>query len=185
MYKKDKIHKGGKFVASGSYGCVYTPNIPCTGYNRDNKYISKIIRNDKDIIYEEFGKLMDFNFNIMDPTQKYILYPLELCNIEDIDEKNDNYLKDCKIINKASFNLKDEQLKTVYLKMLNFQNKNIIAPNGGEDLLKLFNIDFEQFCNIFISISIGIYILNRNGISHSDLKLGNAVIDNDLIKLIN
>ena len=61
-------------------------------YN-NNKYISKIIRNDKDIIYEEFGKLMDFNFNIMDPTQKYILYPLELCNIEDIDEKNDNYLK--------------------------------------------------------------------------------------------
>ena len=48
-----------KLLAQGSYGCVYYPGYMCNGKKKENKYVSKLARNDKSTQVEyDIGKLV-------------------------------------------------------------------------------------------------------------------------------
>lgn len=171
---------GGKLIGEGSYGCVYSPNLVCTKYPRNDNYVSKLI-NKKDI-YSEFSIVNNFKLNVIDPLQKYLLYPLDNCNISDIDFKNDNGFVGCNLVKKPLDNLKN---KNTYLDTINMNYTNIIMVKGGEPLNSIEINNIESLLPILIRISLAIYLLNINNICHRDLKLENILInDKDITRII-
>ena len=114
---KDEQH-GGKLIGRGAYGCVFRPNIACEDgdiTNSDNKYISKIVTYDD--VDGEYNKFKQYDLKKIDPSQKYIIYPIEMCDItEDI---TDESIYDCNMVtdNVADFSktktTSKEEVKTV------------------------------------------------------------------------
>ena len=85
-----KAMKGGKLVAEGGYGCIFTPGINCDGsIMKSKKYASKIQRYDSSAKNEiEIGKILQELNGFEDhfsPVLKHC--SIDVANIKD-DEKN-------------------------------------------------------------------------------------------------
>jgi hypothetical protein len=113
--KKSKSLIGGKYLGSGTYGCVVTPPLPCnsshlpkhTFKNRNNKtkvkhsnnrnnknnrnnrkYVSKIIKQSNDDTYHEINisKLI----KKIDPEQHYFITYESVCKIKKVPNNRKN-----------------------------------------------------------------------------------------------
>lgn len=180
--------QGGKFIASGTYGCVYAPNLPGkTVSERNSKYISKVIA-EKDLA-NEVEEIKHLKLEVMDPSSQYFIYPTLVDTIGSFSAEEDNNFKDC-------FFLKDQMqtYQTMGLtpeqiaEKLSTQYKNIIQSNGGKDLhsylypmfAKRNALKTDQVRTIlmrFWNVFKGLTLLAANRITHRDLKLANITSD--------
>ena len=97
MYKTKKNLIGGKYLGSGSYGCVVTPPLPCksshlskkTFKNTNNrKYVSKIIKYSDDDTYHEIN--ISKRIKQIDPEQHYFITYESVCKITKVPSKRNN-----------------------------------------------------------------------------------------------
>jgi serine/threonine protein kinase len=170
---KERIVMGGKMVASGSYGCVYHPPIPCSNLpvNRQpsTKYISKVFKqeaeaNDELKRIEPLAKL--------DPKQDYFIYPVIKCmaNATDI-EKNDgsSTTKQCDFV----------------LPKTGSQYPQLVSLNGGSEIYNYLAdkykngspIRYIPYLQLMAKIAKAILVLNEGGYIHQDIKPNNIMID--------
>tara|TARA_Y100000780_G_scaffold232460_2_gene264210 strand:+ start:268 stop:1743 length:1476 start_codon:yes stop_codon:yes gene_type:complete len=85
-------HKGGKYIASGTYGCVYAPAIKCKGESTRRDGASKLMKKSEALKEITEQKKVD----LIDPEFKYHLKPPHMCDIGEFDKETDNLLRDCK-----------------------------------------------------------------------------------------
>ncbi len=160
--------RGGKFIAEGSYGCVYgNPPLMCNNKRLSNEYIVKVMG--KDNAYEELA-----DGNIMrriDPKNEFSIYPVDVCKITKVDEKNDNCLRDCAL---------GDVSRRVRACVINKKRPihGLIMKNGGYDLdlskkKSVVNSIFNRHTNYLIkpmyNIIRGIHKMNKTHV-HLDMK---------------
>lgn len=177
---------GGKYIAEGSYGCIYRPSIPSSKYPRDQNLVSKIINRDN--LKEEYSNIVQLKLDKLDPSNKYLIFPKEIDNIQDIDEINDNLLEDCDLIDKSDIP-NDTSIDEIQNSLSKLNNKyvNLIIDNGGDslDILRTYNTyesistKFMDYLNLFKAV----LLLKSNGIIHRDIKPSNITTE-PIMKLI-
>lgn len=146
--------RGGRYIASGTYGCGYRPAIRCKGEaNRIQGAISKVM--DRVHAEEEFAVYS--LLQPVDPQQLFFLYPLRMCELGRL-ELPENSLVPCKA---AKRNLTLLQYMDGGTNLHQFTLEARDAVPFFQDLVHLFG---------------GLYILDQNGIVHGDVKLENAVV---------
>ncbi len=169
---------GGKIIARGTYGCVYSPALVC----KDNKerrpgYISKLMeKDDADIELKEIKEIEK-----IDPTHIFHLPPPIYCSeLEKPDIIHDNLFTDCDFYSQSIHN-KFTALDYVdggtslrlFLNKYKLSNKQkvISMKKRGKIFLKLF-FDME---NLFF----GLQQLYKNNYLHNDIKSDNIVVKKD------
>lgn len=174
------IIKGGKFLASGSYGAVFKPPITCKkdktrvifGENNSKQkdaYVGKVFLDDNDFRDE------NFIMGIVNKKFKSFAIPMKYaCEIEKptkTDLKLDNRQS-----NKRDILAVDEGMN------------QIVYPNGGDDLHTLFDkcrsltlaTRIKWAVKIFKSfkpIIEGLILMKKEGIIHNDIKPANIVFN--------
>lgn len=204
-----KSQHGGKYIGEGTYGCIFRPNLPCKGFPRNEKYVSKIIANNPNTIADEFDNInKNFNITGFDPDSKYFIVPIHNCAIEDLSEsdmevsdeilRSNPYDKGCTSKHLAS-DVKDMIIhaernkndKTPILEKLNLSKTQIILPYGGKEVSRLRGQNspdskplIESIWKQHLNLIKGIVLLNQNNIYHRDIKSQNIVQDGDAMKFI-
>lgn len=156
-------HKGGAYVGEGTYGCGYIPALRCEGEaERAPGMFSKLMDEDEAEAEYTIGQTW---FKPVDPSQKYFLYPLKKCPINQAVLPNpENNINSCQ----DKFNSLDESL------ILQF-------ANGGSDIteLPLTAEDYMPYFAAFKNLFDGLLKLHDADIAHMDIKAANIVGQKD------
>jgi serine/threonine protein kinase len=162
--------KGGTFLGEGTYGCTFSPAIPCqvesvmddlSRPRKINKKLTKVYSTQSDLQSEwKYAKIL----KQVDPKQEYFIYPRERCEIQrKIIEKQPN-ANQCNLIKqspKSSF----PALQMMY---------------GGmtfEQYVRTKQPTVLDFLRIARHILKGIRKLHQFGWLHQDLKLDNILVN--------
>lgn len=181
MYDK----KGGAYVAAGTYGCVYAPNVPSPKFARSSQYISKVIKAHHE--KAELKEVQRLRLPQIDPRSDYLIYPIASERFSEVGtEENDFtecFLLDNEIdrLRKRGFN------KAQILNYLSQKYKNLIQSNGGpslsvllDDLLNRNSITHADVSKMLVgywNLFQGLVLLYSNGICHRDIKNDNMTTE--------
>ena len=183
--------KGGRLLGKGSYGCVFNIEFPCRGKTRNvsqkNRYISKVFFHTKAVkeatLEFSLNKLV---YKIKGNSRWCVLWK-RICRPHSYSEiyKIDKQIKEC--------------LKTSKLTPDEFNERSamLIGKYGGKSLENVFSVKMkninnkETFLKLFLNIMKrmlslfeGIKSLKSSGLTHSDIKRGNIVLDGKRLKMI-
>ena len=152
--------KGGKAIASGSYGCVFKPALLCKGDSeRKTDYITKVLYHSyADLELKEMEMVKEVLKDIPDGDKYFLVNNITKCQLNEIDSDElkgrQNKCSDAfaKSLTDREFNLKI--------------NKGLITginiPYGGKDLLETIGSNLTN--KTFMNINKGIINLIKNGI---------------------
>lgn len=176
---------GGSAIASGGFGCVFSPSIKCknkkTLKNKISKLMFKEHANSEINEVKRFSKTLKKISNYND----YFIIPENICEIDEITEQD-----------KINFDNKCLMLKRNGINSINVNNNlgklNIIQQiNGGVDISVYFDNNTLNSKNLIkINNSLikllknGILKINSKNIYHFDIKSANILIKNNIIRLI-
>jgi serine/threonine protein kinase len=162
--RKRKHTHGGKYLGEGAYGCAFKPALPCKGRNkRTPNAITKLVGyNFFHTEYKPKALLEGINGE-----QKYFLYPLSECDIDEWKLEPENNIGKCTL---PFVNVEHERRKLG-------NSKSIEFGYGGTDLdsIHLHPSEYIGVFNGFSKIFEAISVLHRNNIVHLDIKTGNLV----------
>jgi len=171
---------GGEVIASGGFGCVFSPSLKCKGRPRENKKISKLMT--KRHAKEEYNEIVKFKkilSKIPNYDKYYLVDNIKLCTPERLTKKDlTNYNLKCSALQKDGFkttNINNQINKLMSLNM----------PNGGSDLGNYIdNMKYEdmgELNNLLIDLLLnGIIPMNKHGLYHSDIKDTNVLFKTHL-----
>jgi serine/threonine protein kinase len=178
-------NKGGKVIASGGYGCVFSPALKCEGSNkRDKNKISKLMteRHAKDE-YDEINSIKEKLKDIPDYKDYFLVSDLTLCKPEKLEKTDLKSFKKCSALPKDKItknNINDSLDKVLALNM----------PNGGipvDDYI-YDNGSFEKLLNtnnaLIKLLQNGIIPMNAKNIYHCDIKDSNILVVEQNNKLL-
>ena len=166
--------KGGKAIASGSYGCVFKPAMLCKGdTERKKDYITKVMYDSyADLELKEMKMVTEVLKDIPDGDKYFLANNISRCPLDKIDGDDAKGRQNkcsgafAKSITDSEFNLKI--------------NKGLITginiPYGGKDLLDTIgpNLTSKAFMNInkgiINLIENGIVKFNKKKLLHLDIK---------------
>lgn len=171
--------KGGKKISEGGYGCVYYPEIQCSGETKsveNSKYISKIQKESSASRTEEYIG------SVIKTIPNYTFYyapivsscPIELSKLKQGD------VKECDIFKKYGIHKKYILQKVPYIKGQSFlefffSKKNLNTsgnPNHNKNKEALLFL-FDSFPYLIQSLKQ----MNEIGVIHYDLKKENVLFD--------
>ena len=158
---------GGKMLASGGYGCVFSPAIDCDGTSLESKkYVSKLQVNNKYAqreikIGKKITKIKGFRNHYV-PIVKHC--EVILGEIEDKDKDR------CEIFKKKASN-KFTTMKMPFINGTDFIDFMI----KHKDSSYIINNIISSYNHLLVSLSK----LQQNNILHYDLKGTNIMFDND------
>ena len=174
MFKK----KGGNVIASGGYGCVFSPALKCEGAKqRDTLKITKLMttRHAKEE-FDEINSIKEKLKNIPEYKDYFLVSDLTLCKPAKL-EKSDltSFKKKCSALPKDKITkdtINDSLDKVLALNM----------PNGGIPVDDYLYKDgsFEKLLNtnnaLITLLQNGIIPMNTKNIYHCDIKDSNILI---------
>lgn len=175
-----KNEKGGKVLASGGYGCVFTPALKCEGAKKreDNK-ISKLMT-DRHATeeYEEINSIKEKLDSIKNYQDYFLLSDITLCrpaklqktDLEEFTGKCTALPKDD--ITKANINSKLNELMSLNIPNGGLPIDDYIYENGS--FIKLY----ELHDSMIKLLKKGILPMNKKNIFHNDIKDSNVLVDN-------
>jgi len=155
MAKTRKLRrKGGALMGQGSYGCVFRPALACSKNTRNRPgQISKLM-DGEDAIQEL--KQRDL-FRTIDPSQKYFLYPFEICDPK-LPFRTSNNVGKCKVPMKI--------------------RKILQSLDGGKSIQDI-HIEPREYPAFFKSITNlfeGLEKAHAKDVIHNDIKPDNIVV---------
>lgn len=171
--------RGGKSIASGTYGCVFKPSLKCV--NEDNNFngISKIMTDEEaKKEFDEINKYKDILKNIPN-YNNYFLFAKSICKPDELSKNDiqdiDNQCKRFTYLDK----LKKELPKPSSFSIVN-------SSYGGMDMFHHYNsvmLDYKSvyiYDNLLKNITLNAIIpMNKLKLIHGDIKSDNLLIDND------
>lgn len=148
-----------KFIGQGTFGCVFTPHVPCVKEISNDLKISKMFKTE-DEAYIELEQ--NAFINSIDPDHLFTVRNYEACWVDDYTQPKSSELSKC-------------QDYESHGPMFYRGNKyiQIVYDNGGMDLFT----SPSEFLPIFASLHTvldGLVVLRRQHYVHGDIKTANV-----------
>ncbi len=174
-----KINKGGKVLASGGFGCVFSPALKCAGStHREKDKVSKLMtEKHAREEYEEINSIKAKLDSIKNYENYFLLYDATLCKPARIDNSDlVNYTKKCSALPKSNITRLNINASLDKVMILNMPNGGVavddyIYENGSYD--KIYDLHIK-LVNLFKK---GIIPMNSKNIFHNDIKDSNVLVD--------
>lgn len=155
--------RGGKYVGQGTYGCGFAPALRCEGETvRKLGLFTKLM--DEEEAEKERAKVK--LIQPVDPDMKYILYPIEICKVNESllgPQNPENNVESCSLADYP------DDLATA---------RAVQYIDGGIDLEEI-EVDASTILPIFQSLPnlfLGLNKIHKAGLSHNDIKPANLVL---------
>jgi serine/threonine protein kinase len=169
---------GGKVLASGGFGCVFSPELKCQGESKRTKgKISKLM-SEKHATeeYEEIVSIKTKLDKIKNYKDYFLIYDATLCKPATLTKTDLAEFSKCTALPKDNITRSNINSNLDKLMLLNI-------PEGGlpvDDYI-YDNGSFEKLYEIHTSLvrlfKKGIVPMNRNNIYHCDIKDSNVLLD--------
>ena len=179
MYNNNINNKeGGRVLASGGFGCVFTPALKCQGSTRREKNkVSKLMIEKYAIQeYEEINKYKKILETIPNHQDYFLLYDISICKPSKLTISDLQNFKKCTALPKKNITKQNINKSLDKVMVLNM-------PNGGlpvDDYL-YDNGSFQKMYNLHIGLvkllKNGILSMNKKNIYHCDIKDANILVD--------
>ncbi len=178
MYNNKNINKGGKVMASGAFGCVFTPALKCEdATRRDKNKISKLMIDRYALQeYEEINKTKKLLENIPNYENYFLIYDVTICRPSKLTTRDLQNFKKCTALPK----------KNITKKNINNSLNEVMAlniPYGGlpvDDYLYESG-SFQKIYDLHVVLvkllKNGIIPMNNNNVYHCDIKDANILVD--------
>ena len=179
----DSDKNGGKVLASGGFGCVFTPALKCINKDkRDKNKISKLMTNK--YAKEEYDELVYLNNklnSIKNYNNYFLINDFTLCKPDKLTKTDLKNYNTCKALKKNNITTKNINNSLDKLLAINM-------PYGGntiEEFMinnKEYKYLIEMNNKLLDLLKNGILKMNKKNIYHSDIKASNILIkinDND------
>lgn len=174
--------KGGKAIASGSYGCVFRPALECKGQDKLHDGVSKLMYNeDANEEMDEMEPIFKVVKNLPNSHKYFAVSNTHMCQPKPLDE-GDKYEFDKKCGNFVNDGISASNVnnKLNDLSIINM-------PDLGRDLHEYigeqspFNEEsFKKFNKMMINLLVnGVAPMNKANVLHHDLKDTNIMVDKD------
>ena len=181
MRKTKKIYnnKGGQVIASGGFGCVFSPALKCQGKpKREKNKISKLMTEKHAIQeYEEINNIREKIDSITNYQDYFLVYDTTLCrpaklNTNDLTSYSDKCTALPKNdINKTNINSKLDELMSLNLPNGGLPVDDYLYNNGSYKKL------YDVHTKLVKLLKNAIIPMNKQNIYHSDIKDSNILID--------
>lgn len=178
---------GGKVLASGGFGCVFSPALKCVGEKRKAKnQITKLMK--EKYAKEEYEEITSIKIKLQDiPNYEnyFLIHSLKLCKPQKLSKEDlVNYTKKCSALKKDGItknNINDSLDKLMALNMPNggLPVDDYIYENGSFENIHELN---HKLINL---LKNGIVPMNKKHIYHCDIKDSNVLVDNSISGLKN
>jgi len=178
---KQIVEKGGNILASGGFGCVFSPALICEGdKKRSPGKISKLMTEKHATSeYEEIVSIKAILEDIPSYRDYFLIYDATLCKPSELSvEDLENYTQKCRALPKDKITKANINANLDKLLALNI-------PNGGlavDDYL-YENGSIEKMHSIHSKLLIlfkkGIQPMNQRHIYHCDIKDSNILVDSN------
>jgi serine/threonine protein kinase len=176
---KTKSIKGGKVIASGGFGCVFSPALKCKGKTkREKNKISKLLT--KKHATSEYQEIIDIKEKLDSiPNYKdyFVIYDINLCEPAPLTKSDlEKFKSECSALPKNDIEKKNINEKLDEILSLNIPNGGIaiddfIYKNGSLSIVKKLN---KSLINL---LKNGIIPMNKKNVYHSDIKDSNILAD--------
>lgn len=175
--------KGGKVIASGGFGCVFSPALKCINKKRRKNMISKLMIEKYALSeYNEIKKIKEKLDSIPNYLQYFLIGDFSICHPEKLSKQDLHQFKQkCSALPKNNItvnNINESLNKVVSLNM----------PFGGmpiDDYTYVNISSYEKMTQMNTSLiqllNNGILPMNKKNIYHSDIKDSNILIDDTKI----
>jgi serine/threonine protein kinase len=178
--KDNKIlyKKGGKVIASGGFGCVFSPALKCEGSTKrqKNKITKLMIQKYANQEYNEINSIKNKLDSIPNYTDYFLIDNLTLCKPSKLSEDDlKDYTKKCTALPKNNITRSNINNSLDKLLALNIPNGGIpvddyIYDNGS------FN-KIDELNNTLIKLlKNGIVEMNKKNVYHCDIKDSNVLV---------
>ena len=174
--------QGGNLLASGGYGCVFSPALKCEGETkRPTNKISKLMTEKHAISeHDEIVSIKEKLQHIKNYRDYFLIYDAVLCKPATLSKEDlSNYTEKCRALPKDNITKANINANLDKLLSLNM-------PNGGlalDDYL-YNNGSFEKMYRVHESLQKlfkkGIVPMNNRHIYHCDIKDSNVLVDSSV-----
>lgn len=181
--------KGGKVIGTGTFGCVFSPPLPCFEEDRPSgNIVSKLMdTEDANAEYSEIEKINSVLSSIPNHRKYFAGEDTKLCQLGDLTEK-DIKGKTCEL---SDFSAK-EVLKQIQAGNVPPSGVRLIQqPNMGKQFFDYVMSDIKQpseLSELILSMNNllenGIVVMNSKGIYHQDIKSPNLLVLEQVPRLI-
>jgi serine/threonine protein kinase len=170
--------KGGKAIASGSYGCVFRPSLKCKDGTTNNG-VSKLMENDDaNAEMDEMEPILQIVRNIPDSEKYFAANNISMCSPAPLSENDkEDFNEKCKLFSDANISSANVNSRLSDLSIINMPDLGIdlhgfigTRIKSDEDLKKFNTMMIELLLN-------GVVPMNQNKIIHHDLKDSNIMVD--------
>jgi serine/threonine protein kinase len=169
--------KGGKVIASGSYGCVFDPALKCNDEKkRETKKITKLMTNTN--AAKEFVEIA-YIHNKLKKQKNYkdyfLTYDTTMCTPSNLTTTDlENFTRHCKIlpnITRTNINTHLDEITA-----LNIPNGGLPVDDYISENWTLSNI-YKLHKSLVKLLKKGIVPMNKKHLFHSDIKDTNVLVD--------
>ena len=176
--------KGGKAIASGSYGCVFRPALKCRGSTDDERHsgVSKLMyQEDANEEMDEMEPILKTVRNIPNANKFFSVNDIDMCepghlnnaDKEAFNNKCGNFLREG--ISASNVNEKLRDLSIINMPDLGMDLHEYI---GKQEPFSVEN--FEKFNKMMINLLLnGVVPMNKSNVLHHDLKDTNIMVDSN------
>jgi serine/threonine protein kinase len=149
-----------RLIQEGSYGCAFTPPLPCKKSRASSKerQVGKVIKKKNAKIELKISTLIE---SIPGWQRYFIIQEEDNCSIKNFEELRVDYANQCKTMRKA----KDSSLL------------QLLSPYGGTSLYDLAITNSFDYVGTLRHMLEGIVKLQTQGICHYDLHEANILVD--------
>jgi hypothetical protein len=174
---RDNI-KGGEVIASGGFGCVFSPALKCKNKKRTKNKITKLMIKKYALSeYKEINSILEKLNKIPGYENYFLINDFQLCEPDKLDKKDlKNFKKKCSALPKNDITEKNinQSLDKVYA---------LNMPHGGvpiDDFVEN-NITYEKLIilnnSLIQLLNKGILPMNQKHVYHCDIKDSNILVE--------
>ncbi len=172
----DKIKDGGKILASGGFGCIFSPALKCknTKKNGKNMITKLMIKKYAELEYNNIIKLNSILNKIPDYRNYFLINDFSLCSPKKLSKNDLINFKKCKIgdnITRKNINSSLNDLLALNMPYGGIPIDDYIFENKDYEKIMLMNEKMIELLNN------GICPMNKMNIYHNDIKDSNILID--------
>ena len=183
-YKSSKSRTrkiGGSVLASGGFGCVFSPALLCKGQTKRKRNTVSKLMTEKHALeeYHDISNIRDRVKTIPNYKDYFLVDDISVCTPKALSVSDLSNFKKCTALPKDGINANNINKSLDHILSLNI-------PNGGIDVDDYIfqNGSFNKLLNLNTKLiqllKNGIIPMNKHNIYHTDIKGSNILIDQSL-----